>query len=77
MRMPSYFGMTFMKKVLFGTGVVIFLMLAGRFIYYNIIMPWPYRHELKACLSKANEKNIKQEIKAARNICFRTYPHFN
>ena len=53
------------------------LMLIGRFIYYNIIIPEPYREELKTCLVKARTLETKEKTEAAENICFRTYPHFN
>lgn len=54
----------------------VFLGLFGRFVYYNIIVPWPYRHELKACIEKADSLE-GEERDIAQNICFRTHPHFN
>jgi len=56
---------------------VLFLLLLGQFIYYNVIIPWPYRYELKSCLNEARSLEAQSEIKSAENICFRTYPHFN
>ena len=49
---------------------------AGSFVYNNIIVPWPYRHELRSCLDTAKEKQTKNEVEYARNICFRAYSPF-
>jgi hypothetical protein len=60
------------------TGVIVFIaffaVMVGRFVFYNIVVPWPYRHELNACLEQARSA---QDAMAAKNQCFRTYPHFN
>lgn len=63
------------KKFIMGALITLFLILFGRFIYYNIIIPWPFRHELRACLQAADILSVT-ERDAARNTCFRTYPHF-
>jgi hypothetical protein len=49
----------------------------GRFFYHNVIVPWPYRHELQECLDAAEILLTDQETDAARDVCFRTYPHVN
>ena len=48
----------------------------GRFIYYNVVVPWPYREELRACLDEAKTLEVELAVDEARNVCFRTYPHF-
>jgi len=65
------------KDILIILLAIPFAFLVGMFIYNNIIVPWPYRHDLKACLEAA--QTIENETFSAyeRNICFRTYPHFN
>ncbi|MCH8050359.1 hypothetical protein IIB51_03100 [Patescibacteria group bacterium] len=65
------------KNVIVWAGIVVFLMLFGRFVYYNIVVPWPYREQLRLCLEDARSLEIEAEVKEAENICFRTYPHFN
>ena len=57
-------------------GIIVFLILSGRFVYYNVVVPTPFREELKACLLEAHSQEIEIEAKAAENTCFRTYPHF-
>lgn len=65
------------KKFIIAAGIVLFLTFGGVFVYNNIIVPWPYRDELKACLADS-ENDLSEELTdAARNQCFRTYPHFN
>lgn len=64
-------------KILFAILVVISLFLLANFIYINIVVPWPYREALEACLSNSKNFSTEEQIKEARNICFRTYPHFN
>jgi len=64
------------KKAIFLSLSVLFFLLLGQFIYYNVVVPWPYRHELKACLEKARFMENQLKIEKAENICFRTYPHF-
>lgn len=65
------------KKLIAAAATVLFLVFAGIFVYSNIIVPWPYREELKTCLSDAEDQPSEQLIDSARNQCFRTYPHFN
>ncbi len=65
------------RKTALIVGAAVFLVLFGIFIYNNIIVPWPYRQELKACIENAEAQQTEAEIYAARNTCFRTYPHFN
>lgn len=36
--------------IIFGT------LVAARFFYHNVIIPWPYRHDLKNCLNQAENK---------------------
>jgi len=68
--------MTKNAKLLLIFGGIATLVLFGRFIYYNIVVPAPFREELKACLLDARSLEIEKEVKAAENTCFRTYPHF-
>ena len=70
-------NMTKKKKIAIGVTIIFLIALFARFVYYNIIVPWPYREGLDACLEKAESKETDAEIFAARNICFRKYPHFN
>lgn len=65
------------KKIVLGLLAVAVLALASQFVYYNVIVPWPYRHELQACLEEANNQQNEQAVEEARDKCFRTYPHFN
>lgn len=65
------------KSVVLGVVVLLALYFAGRFVYFNVIVAWPYREELKECLSEARSLDNKQETEAAENRCFNTYPHFN
>jgi len=64
------------KYFIYGTIFGVFLFQVGIFFYFNVIVPYPYRHELKACLVEARSLNTEGEIETAENICFRTYPHF-
>jgi len=65
------------KKFIIIAGVALFLIFGGVFTYNNIIVPWPYREELKACLADAANEPSEELTDAKRNQCFRTYPHFN
>ena len=65
------------KRVVFGAIFAVFFMMFGVFVYGNIIIPWPYRHELKACLETARALPTQEEIDFEENKCFRTIPHFN
>ena len=57
--------------------LIVFIYLAAQFVYINIIVPWPYRQELKTCINKAKQFPTKSQVEEARYKCFRTYPHFN
>ena len=63
--------------IFLGVLIILFILFFARFFYYNMIVPWPYRHELMVCLDEASIHTTENEIKIARNVCFRTYPHFN
>ena len=65
------------KSIALGVGILLVLFFAGRFFYFNIIVPWPYREELKACLSEARALESEEAVNAAENRCFDMYPHFN
>lgn len=70
-------AMSAQLKILIGIAVVLFLFLLGKFIYYNIIIPEPYREELRVCLLEARTLENVEKIEKAESACFRTYPHFN
>ncbi|HEX9608642.1 MAG TPA: hypothetical protein VGA06_00300 [Candidatus Paceibacterota bacterium] len=63
-------------KIVIGLVIALVLFGTGRFIYQNIIVPWPYRDELNACLKDARALDSKTLSEAAENSCFQTYPHF-
>jgi len=65
------------RDLLYGVILGVTLVFVARFIYWNVVVPFPYRHELEACLEEARSLSTESEIDAAENICFRTYPHFN
>lgn len=50
--------------------------LAAKFVYHNVIVPGPYRHQLDNCLNQADSQPNPDTIDFARYKCFRTYPHF-
>lgn len=56
--------------------LISFIGLAARFFYHNVIIPWPYRDELRGCLDDAKYRATETERYSARNDCFRIYPHF-
>ena len=64
-------------KVIVAIVLVIVLILAARFTYNNVLVPWPYREELKACLGEARSMEDIRTIEMAEDECFRTYPHIN
>lgn len=64
-------------KFIFSLIAVVSTVLFAWFIYWNIVVPWPYHHELKACLETAQALSDQQQVDTARNTCFRTHPHFN
>jgi len=64
-------------KILFSVLFVLLIILFSMFVYTNIVVPWPYREALEACLSNAQNFSTEAQVEEARNICFRTYPHFN
>lgn len=64
-------------KLIIIIALIIFGFLFSRFYYYNFIVPAPYKPFLDACLAEAKQLEIKRSVDEARNICFRTYPHFN
>ena len=68
--------MSVQLKIIAGIVIPLLLFLLGKFIYYNIIIPKPYRDELRSCLHEARALG-NEEKKKAENTCFRTYPHFN
>jgi len=75
----SYIGYMikeYAQWIIISTILGLSIFFGGRFIYRNVIVPWPYRHELRACLDKAKQTETKDLEKYERNICFRTYPHF-
>ena len=65
------------KKLYLAVGIVLLTVLGSVFVYNNIILPAPFKEELKACLSEARSLENEKERDSAENICFRTYPHFN
>jgi len=65
------------KQYIFGIVAIALLFFVGRFVYNNIIAPWPYREELQSCLESARAQENEDIRKSEENICFRTYPHFN
>jgi hypothetical protein len=64
-------------KITIGLLAVLLFVVAGQFVYHNIIVPWPHRDELQACLESARALAHQTDIAEAENTCFRTYPHFN
>lgn len=64
-------------KIIVSVLLVLFILLFSMFVYKNIVVPWPYREALEACLNNAENFSNQQQIDDARNVCFRTYPHFN
>jgi len=64
-------------KILISAGTITLMVLSGMFVYNNIIVPWPYREELKSCLVQARSLEGEEERRSEEFICFRTYPHFN
>lgn len=48
----------------------------GRFVYYNVIVPWPYPDDLKSCLEDARSLDTQDEMNEAEANCFSTYPQF-
>ena len=52
------------------------ILVCAKFFYHNVMVPWPYRHELKNCLREAENKSTVEEMDFSRYQCFRTYPHF-
>ena len=57
-------------------GIIVFVILSGRFVYYNVVVPAPFMEGLKSCLLDARSQEIRGEVKAAENTCFRTYANF-
>ncbi len=67
------------KKIIVALIVLIVIFgvsLIAKFFYYNLVVPWPYRHELKNCLQQADNQPTTEAIDLARYRCFRTFPHF-
>lgn len=58
-------------------GGLFFIILVIQFIYNNIIIPEPYRAELKICLEQARQHQDQEKVDEEENKCFRRYPHFN
>jgi hypothetical protein len=46
------------------------------FLLENVILPWPYRRNLKACLTQARTLEDSELSAFEVDWCFRTYPHF-
>jgi len=57
--------------------VLAFIAFAGRFVYANIIMPSPFKNELKVCLENSRKLNDPLAVEIAENLCLDVYPHFN
>lgn len=71
-----------MKKYLkteffYGSLVGMITTFAVLLVYQQIIVPWPYQEQLKACLREARALENESARETAENICFRTHPHFN
>src|SRR5688572_1572550 len=62
------------EMILLAVACSFLLLLAGWFVYQNVVLPWPYRDELKVCLDEAKQQPSEQQIEAERDHCFRTYP---
>ena len=69
--------MDFSTKIVVGFIVAVVLFGIGRFTYVNIIVPLPYRDDLRACLKEARALDSKESSEEAENTCLRMYPHFN
>ena len=65
------------RDIAYGIILGVFLVLVANFFYWNVVVPFPYRHELKTCLESARALSVEADVESAENRCFRTYPHFN
>ncbi|HJO90025.1 MAG: hypothetical protein QGH85_00870 [Candidatus Pacebacteria bacterium] len=65
------------KKLTKITIILVFIAFAGQFVYINIILPSPFRNELKTCINNSQKLNDSMAVKIAEELCFDVYPHFN
>ena len=48
-----------------------------KFVYTNIILPSPFRHELEICLKNSQRLADPLAVEIAEGLCLDVYPHFN
>lgn len=65
------------KKLAKVTVVLIVIAFAVKFVYANIILPSPFRHELEICIENSQRLNDPFAIEIAEGLCLDVYPHFN
>ena len=65
------------KKLTKITIILVFIAFAGQFVYINIILPSPFRNELKTCINNSQKLNDSMAVKIAEELCFDVYAHFN
>ncbi|MBT3282695.1 hypothetical protein HON59_02730 [bacterium] len=57
--------------------VLILVTLVGQFVYINIILPSPFRNELKTCIENSQHLADPLAVEIAEGLCLDVYPHFN
>jgi len=57
--------------------VLILVTLVGQFVYINIILPSPFRNELKICIENSQRLADPLAVEIAEGLCLDVYPHFN
>mgnify|MGYP000020552073 CR=1 FL=1 len=63
-----------LTKITIILGLILFI---GRFVYINVILPVPFKHELETCLANSQKLNDPLEVEIAEELCLSVYPHFN
>jgi hypothetical protein len=59
------------------TAVLVFIAFVSQFVYINIILPSPFRHELEVCIENSQRLTDPLAVEIAEGLCLDVYPHFN
>ncbi len=69
--------MSSLKKLIKIAIILILVAFTGQFVYVNIVLPMPFRHELETCLENSQRLTDPLALEIAEELCYDVYPHFN
>lgn len=64
-----------LKKLINITIILVSITFIGKFVYANVILPLPFRHELEICLKNSQKLKDPLAVDIAKELCLDVYPH--